>query len=689
MSKPTKIYLGDLAYFNRYTLSTLYTPLNIGYLAVYLNQKFGPDVSVSLFKDPQQLLQATMDDKPDMVGLSLFYWNSDLNRLVIEKIRQKYGNQVVIVVGGPSVDIDKAEQIKLFKKCPGIDALIPNEGELGLANLVENYRLNSIGLWDKQIAGISFFKDNQLIQGENIGLSMDLSNLGSPYLMGYMDNFIKGDFQPLIQTSRSCPYTCAFCVSGKNKGKLRDFPIEQVKEEITFLAKTYSDRSYFTLFIADENFGIFPRDSEIAAHIKKCTWQFRFPGRVFFYNDKRLTQTSRDVLENLGDLNSLGLSVALQSENPETLKAINRINLTEQDIDVAISWATSKGLTTSTELIFGLPFETLQSFVTLLEASVRRGFDSILCHNLFLMDGIEMNRAGYRTQYNLQTKYRLVGTNYGGIGNDFSAEVEEVVISTTHFSYQDFISVRCLNFLFYSVYTLGFYKPFFQLMRYLDISLLNFFMDFMNPDPNEEWPKEYIRFVSDFKNAVVAELFNSPEEAKEFARKLYIQNHNNVGEPARLNVFFGARLIYMEQEWVNQVIKKYLKTHSHLTASQNVTNLIDCILELCKRERIDPQNPSNLPEPMIVDYDLLSWRNYKYKSNILDMGMAPQTITFSIPKTVEQQILSYKDSIYSASKLEFFYNLMDFINRSDLIFRMAYQENPKAIIDSAAVGLGS
>jgi radical SAM superfamily enzyme YgiQ (UPF0313 family) len=672
MIKPIKIYLGDLAYFNRYTLNTLYTPLNIGYLAVYLNQKYGAEVSISLFKDPKQLFAMTVDDKPDIIGLSLFYWNSNLNRVIIDKVRAKYGKEVVMIFGGPSVDIDPVEQTKLFERFPGIDAVIPNEGELGFANLVGSYIANHSRLWDAPIAGVSFRMGHQLIEGDSIGLSTDLTYLGSPYLQGYMDNFIKGSFQPLIQTSRSCPYTCAFCVSGKNKGKLRGFPVEQVKEEITFLAKAYSDRTHYTLFIADENFGILPRDAEIAIHIKQCAGQFKFPGRVFFYNDKRLTQTSRDVLENLGDLNSLGLSVALQSENPDTLKAINRVNLTVKDIDEAIAWAASRGLTASIELIFGLPFETLQSFITLLEISVRRGFDSILCHNLFLMDGIEMNRAGYRTQYNLQTKYRLVGTNYGSLDDDFSAEVEEVVISTIHFSFQDFIDVRCLNFLFYSVYTLGFYKPFFQLLRYMDLSLANFFMNFINPDPDTVWPEEYLRFVADFKNAVNAELFNSAEEAVEFAGTQYIKNNRDVGEPTRLNVLFGARLIYMEQGWVSQVLREHLKTFTNFQQTESMAQFIDCIFELCKRERIDPKNPVKRPEPMIVDYDLLSWRNHKYQSNIMDLAIAPRTIIFDIPDMIEQQIRSFRESFSSAGDLEFYYNLLDFINRSDLIFRMSY-----------------
>ena len=86
------------------------------------------------------------------------------------------------------------------------------------------------------------------------------------------------------------------------------------------------------------------------------------------------------------------MALALQSENPETLKAINRRNVTEDEIVAAISWASKLGIRTTTELIFGMPYETKESFVKQLDTAVNRGFDSVLAHNLFIMDGIELNR---------------------------------------------------------------------------------------------------------------------------------------------------------------------------------------------------------------------------------------------------------------------------------------------------------
>ena len=58
---------------------------------------------------------------------------------------------------------------------------------------------------------------DQLIQGKPTGLSMDLSKIGSPYLTGLLDDFMNTDYQPLIQTSRFCPYTLHFVFQVKTE----------------------------------------------------------------------------------------------------------------------------------------------------------------------------------------------------------------------------------------------------------------------------------------------------------------------------------------------------------------------------------------------------------------------------------------------------------------------------------------
>ena len=358
------VMFGDFCYVNRHTLYAQYTPLAIGLIAQYAKQKFGNDIKVSLFKKIDKFLDQAFHQAPDIVGLSVYFWNTSLNQYVVKRLRKMFGKKVVIVLGGPSIDTDKSEQRKFLSTMfPGADAVIPNEGEIGFCNIIQKVIENRENVFKAPIDGITFLDGDQIVQGPALGLTMDLSTVQSPYLSGLMDDFMHSDYQPLIQTSRFCPYTCSFCVSGKNRGKLRGYPIDQVREELKYVSKKYADRPHHTMYMVDENFGILKRDIEIAEIIKKCKEDFGYPQSVFFYNDKRFTDTSRKVLYILRDMVQFGVTLALQTENPDALKAINRRNVTEVENDSAITWAKGIGLDTSTELIFGLPQETRDGFV--------------------------------------------------------------------------------------------------------------------------------------------------------------------------------------------------------------------------------------------------------------------------------------------------------------------------------------
>ena len=99
-----------------------------------------------------------------------------------------------------------------------------------------------------------------------------------------------------------------------------------------------------------------------------------------------------------------------------------------------------------------------------------QGFDEISCTHLLLFDGIEMNRPEFRKKYDLKTKYRILQNRYqffksvhsGKPKETFVAEYEEVVVSSNSFTYEDFLEARYLNFMFYTVFSLNFYKWFFQ-----------------------------------------------------------------------------------------------------------------------------------------------------------------------------------------------------------------------------------
>ena len=118
------ILLGDLTYFNKYSTPMNTIPLNIGYISSYVNKLYGSKCDISLFKSPEKLLANVRISSPDIVGLSCYYWNTNLNIFVSNRIK-KINPNCVVVIGGPSIDVDKEEQRSLFESFKGkVDFLV-------------------------------------------------------------------------------------------------------------------------------------------------------------------------------------------------------------------------------------------------------------------------------------------------------------------------------------------------------------------------------------------------------------------------------------------------------------------------------------------------------------------------------------------------------------------------------------
>ena len=110
-------------------------------------------------------------------------------------------------------------------------------------------------------------------------------------------------------------------------------------------------------------------------------------------------------------------------------------------------------------------------------------------------------------------------------------------------------------------------------MRHLGIYPSKFFSHFFKPDRNGNWPEGYIRFLDDLKNAIEEELHDSREELVASAKKIFVENGNDVGGSSRININFGGRLNYLETDWVKPVLMRHLDEITNMGLSSDDRNL--------------------------------------------------------------------------------------------------------------------
>jgi len=80
------IILGDMVHTWE-KISVWVMPLNIGFIASYLKEQIPDEVEIRLFKRPDKIIDAIKSDKPDIVALSHYVWNVNLNKRIFEIAR--------------------------------------------------------------------------------------------------------------------------------------------------------------------------------------------------------------------------------------------------------------------------------------------------------------------------------------------------------------------------------------------------------------------------------------------------------------------------------------------------------------------------------------------------------------------------------------------------------------------------
>ena len=99
-TRKLKIYLADLNHDR--AIYNYCIPLNIGYIAATANKRLGSRIETELFKFPDDLISAMKSSQPDILALSNYDWNVNLNIALI-KIARELNPEIFIIMGGPNI----------------------------------------------------------------------------------------------------------------------------------------------------------------------------------------------------------------------------------------------------------------------------------------------------------------------------------------------------------------------------------------------------------------------------------------------------------------------------------------------------------------------------------------------------------------------------------------------------------
>ena len=162
-----------------------------------------------------------------------------------------------------------------------------------------------------------------------------------------------------LETNRGCPFSCTYCDWGSaTNSKVARMHLERVYLELEWFAKHKIE----FIFCCDANFGMLPRDYEIVLKAVELKKKYGYPHVLSVQNTKNARERAYKVQKLLADSGlSKGVTLAMQSVDPHTLKSIKRDNISIEDYQELQRRFTKDGIPTYTEFILGLPGDTYES----------------------------------------------------------------------------------------------------------------------------------------------------------------------------------------------------------------------------------------------------------------------------------------------------------------------------------------
>jgi len=511
---PLKIYLLDLTY-DTITLSTEAFPLNVGYIAAYTKDRFGPNVEITLFKYIHDVERELKKSPPDILGVSNYSWNHRIGR-EMSGIFSKLNPHGVIVWGGPNFPVDLPSQERFFRENPNVDIYVSTDGETGFTNVVEkaleakSHKEIRMNVLSKPIDGCITRSTNGKLQCTIPEIRIKkLDEIPSPYLIGLMDKFFDGKLCPTIQTNRGCPFHCTFCTDGRDSvNQVNSFSLDRVHAEINYIAEHITWNTA-QLLITDLNFGMFPRDTEICDYIVESKKKYGYPKLVHTTTGKNKKDRIISNIEKLKG--SIKMDMAVQSLTPDVLKNIRRDNISTEHL-IAIGPAIKKtGLTMSSDIIMGLPGETFESTLQTVKEIIHADVDEVHLWTLMMLDGSELNVPKEREKWNIKTKYRIIPRDFVKLSNGkVVLEIEEVGISTSTLSFKEYVNLRLLALVVKVTKTGLVFDP---ILKFLEEQNLDVFDLVYNMAYRSNHASENItKLFSTFHKSTIDELWDSADD---------------------------------------------------------------------------------------------------------------------------------------------------------------------------------
>jgi radical SAM superfamily enzyme YgiQ (UPF0313 family) len=563
-----------------------------------------------------------------IVGFSTYIWNKSYNNVLARELK-KTNPDIMIVFGGPEPKIENTDFFELY---PYIDICVKQEGEISFKKILEATSIEDI----LKIPGLLVNINKKTVDtGTSLRIT-ELDEIPSPYLIGIFDNLMSQHpeirWNATLETNRGCPYACTFCDWGSlTYNKVKKFDIDRVYEELEWIGKNKCD----FVSITDANFGIFPeRDSAIADKLIEVQKTYNNPKAYTISWAKNQKREIVDIVKKLiydGGA-KIGLNLSVQTMDETVLEIIKRKNLDTNKIEEVFELCEQNNIPLYTELILGLPGETLTSWKENFYKLYRAGnHTGITIYQAQLLENAEMNLS-QRSEYNIEGTVvydYLVGT----YNENELREGVEVVISTRDLPLETMLDAQVFSWFMNTFHINGITNYISRfLFKYSNVSYEEFYEKLFEYIKKDQWlSSEIIRIRKHYKNwADYGKIDHILIEGIE------IHGWNLV----------HSTIINMHSKNKNQhifdIIHKFLKENFNLDSK-----MLDQLIQLQRNYIVEYTQVKSYPKEIEFDYDFIGYIQSGTSLNNV------QLYRFDFPEDKNISLQGFCEQIFFARRRNF------------------------------------
>jgi len=330
---------------------------------------------------PIDIAEKLLGFQPKIIAFSIYIWNVTETSEVIALIRT-IAPQVTIIGGGPEVSFAH----DLPPVCEQIDYIITGPGETSLTKLCQQLLNDDV-------------PQDSIIAGEVVALS----ELKMPYYL-YSDEDIRNRLI-YVEASRGCPFKCEFCLSSLDKTAM-PFALEPFLQEMD---KLYQRGA--------RNFKFIDRTFNLKLSTSITILEFflqRISDDLYLHFElipDHLPTRLKQLLSKFPE-NSLQFEIGVQTFDTDIHKLISRKQNNQKTAENLIWLRENTGAHLHTDLIFGLPGDSIENFANSFDQLVGYTPHEIQLGILKRLRGAPINRHtnSYQLRYNPGAPYNILST---------------------------------------------------------------------------------------------------------------------------------------------------------------------------------------------------------------------------------------------------------------------------------------